>query len=369
MQWGCIGFLCSPLGLWGGGCDPREGCGASGAGQRTGWRVIWVHMARHPAHPMGLGSPAPSEAVGSGFEIRGVQPRGAAGSVSCRGTGIGQGGGTGEQKSSIGAEGGPRGEANPPGTLPLALVPIIPISIPISSRAVPQPAPRGLRKAETHRDAPVPAQPAVGARPRPRGSPARSPPPPPQPPSSLTPSRYHAAGAAAAASSAASSPPAPRRRRGRRGRAAPGVGSGGGGGRRRTLAETGRSEEHRSRRRRWGRTCGSRWISERIPPTPHPGRFPSIPVERSVSRPGAKARGAEGIAPRNRLPSKEEQGGIATSFRSASLGLQPGSAQGLGRELGRELGRLARSALGLPTPRRRLFIIIPLSLLRPLLGT
>lgn len=195
------------------------------------------------------------------------------------------------------------------------------------------------------------------------------PPPPPQPPSSLTPSRYHAAGAAAAASSAASSPPAPRRRRGRRGRAAPGVGSGGGGGRRRTLAETGRSEEHRSRRRRWGRTCGSRWISERIPPTPHPGRFPSIPVERSVSRPGAKARGAEGIAPRNRLPSKEEQGGIATSFRSASLGLQPGSAQGLGRELGRELGRLARSALGLPTPRRRLFIIIPLSLLRPLLGT
>lgn len=179
VQWGCIGFLCSPLGLWGGGCDPREGCGASGAGQRTGWRVIWVHMARHPAHPMGLGSPAPSEAVGSGFEIRGVQPRGAAGSVSCRGTGIGQGGGTGEQKSSIGAEGGPRGEANPPGTLPLALVPIIPISIPISSRAVPQPAPRGLRKAETHRDAPVPAQPAVGARPRPRGSPARSPPPPP----------------------------------------------------------------------------------------------------------------------------------------------------------------------------------------------
>lgn len=123
VQWGCIGFLCSPLGLWGGGCDPREGCGASGAGQRTGWRVTWVHMSRHPAHPLGLGSPAPSEAVGSGFEIRGVQPRGAAGSVSCRGTGIGQGGGTGEQKSSIGAEGGPRGEANPPGTLPLALVP------------------------------------------------------------------------------------------------------------------------------------------------------------------------------------------------------------------------------------------------------
>lgn len=363
VQWGCIGFLCSPLGLWGGGCDPREGCGASGAGQRTGWRVIWVRMSRHPAHPLGLGSPAPSEAVGSGFEIRGVQPRGAAGSVSCRGTGIGQGGGTGEQKSSIGAEGGPRGEANPPGTLPLALVPQHPHQHPHQQQSRPA---AGTERVTEGGDAPGRTGTGTTGGGCPPPAPGK---PPPQPPSSLTPSRYHAAGAAAAASSAASSPPAPRRRRGRRGRAAPGVGSGGGGGRRRTLAETGRSEEHRSRRRRWGRTCGSRWISERIPPTPHPGRFPSIPVERSVSRPGAKARGAEGIAPRNRLPSKEEQGGIATSFRSASLGLQPGSAQGLGRELGRELGRLARSALGLPTPRRRLFIIIPLSLLRPLLGT
>lgn len=199
--------------------------------------------------------------------------------------------------------------------------------------------------AETLRDAPVPAQPAVGA--RPRGSPARSiPPPPPEPLPWPRSHRCSSPGPGEAAGAAGQGGPG-RRERGRRS------------GHRRMLPATGGGETHHSP------GC-DRWDLHPPHTTAAPGPSPSIPVERSGWERG-KRRGPGGDRPPKRLPSKEERGGIATSFWLRHVSVATWQVRkGWGGRAGRD-----RRAPGLASPRHAGLdlSLFPFSFLWPLLGT
>lgn len=206
------------------------------------------------------------------------------------------------------------------------------------------PAPRGLQGAETLRDAPVPAQPAVGA--RPRGSPARSiPPPPPEPLPWPRSRRCFSPGHGEAAGAAGQGGPG-RRERGRRS------------GHRRMLPATGGGETHRSP------GC-DRWDL-------HPPHHPSPPRSFSIHPcgterlgKGGKRGGAGGIAPRSGCPRRRSGEASRHLSGSATFRLQPGKCARAGE------GKLAGIA-GLPASPRHAGLdlsLFPFSLLRLLLGT
>lgn len=160
------------------------------------------------------------------------------------------------------------------------------------------------------------------------------PPPPPEPLPWPRSRRCFSPGPGEAAGAAGRGGPG-RRERGRRS------------GHRRMLPATGGGETHRSP------GC-DRWDLHPPTPPPSPGPSPSIPAERSGWERGKK-RGSGGDRPPKRLPSKEERGGIATSFWLRHVSVATWQVRkGWGGRAGRD-----RWAPGLPTPRRPWFILIP----------